>query len=98
VKLNLNTVINDINDKPIMVDKETEATAKFFLLQAIDVIQEKDKAMGHIEKCKLYGLLKKIKKAGETVDLKPEEATALKERMGVFSVPVAGAVCELLDG
>ena len=98
MKVKLDTVINDINDKPIMVDEKTEATCKYFLLRAIDVLQEKDKSMGHIEKCKLYSLLKKIKGAKAIVELKPEEATTLKDRISIFPVSVAGAICELLDG
>jgi len=94
----LDTVINDVDDKPIMVDEKTEATCKFFLLKAIDTPRESDGKMGYEEKCKLYDLLKKIKKADKDIVLKPEEAKQLKERMSIFSVSVVGAVCELLDG
>lgn len=98
MKIQLDTVIMDINGKPIMVDTETPATCKFFLLKAIDTPQKGDAEMGHEELCELYDILKRIKAACSVLELKSEEATKLKKRMTIFTVSVVGAVCELLDG
>lgn len=98
MKVNLDTEILDIWDKPIPVQgKEGFLTLKDVCINAI-LLEGQDEIMEGKEKVRRYQLALKIKEGG-VQNLSVEDLSLLKEKVGrMYTVLVAGQALPLLDG
>lgn len=97
MKINFDAVLVHIDGKPLQVDK-SDMTLKFACTESLmAAIREDETATGAV-KITRYELAVKVNVGGE-VEISPEEASLLKERIGkVFGVAVVGPAYKLLNG
>lgn len=97
MKINFDAVLHHIDGKPLKT-QESEMTLKTASVESLmAIIREDEQATGAVKLAR-YELAVKVNAGGE-VDLTPEEAAILKDRIGkVFGVAVVGPAYKLLNG
>ncbi len=99
MKINFSTVLNDLNDNPLQFAEGGTLRPMELRDSAIEALMSTSNSLPDGEaKFKVYELAKRLHEGGD-IDLKPEEAALLKEKIGVaYGANVVGPSYELLNG
>lgn len=90
-------IVNIQTDEPFKTNKGDMLLAHV-CVEALLVVDQNDGKTGGEEKLRRYELAKKVSAGGE-INIKPEEATLLKDRIGkTYGPAVVGPAFEALNG
>lgn len=96
MKINVDTVLKQLNGLPLK-EGDNDFTLKSAAIEALMLMSPDDQAGGE-EKFSRYNLAIKVNAGGE-VELTPEEAAMIKQRIGkIFGPSVLGPAWTLLNG
>ena len=99
MKLDLDAVIKDIDEKPIKKDKDekTELTLKDVCINSLLAMLETDKGSDGTKKVSLFSLAMKLQ--GGDGDVTVEEMATIKERIGkMYMTVIVGRAYALIEG
>lgn len=95
--VNFDSNLPDLNGKPLPKNDKEALPLKDVCIEALMAMVMEERVNGET-KFKRYELALKINKGGE-IDVTPEEATMLKERIGtMFGPAVVGPAFKILNG
>jgi hypothetical protein len=97
MKINFDAFLIHLDGKPL-TDKNGDVNLKTVAVESLMVVIESDRTTKGEVKFMRYKLAEKVNSGGE-VELTPEEAAMLKQRIGdVFGTAVVGPAFKLLNG
>lgn len=97
MKINFDTTLIHLDGTKLKV-KDADMSLKFAATEALMQIAESDRTASGEAKYKRYELAVKVNAGGE-VEITPEEAALLKQRIGeIFGPAVVGPAYKLLNG
>lgn len=98
MKINFDSTLKHIDGKDLTIKEGVGLTLKAACIESLMQITDSDRNASGEVKFKRYELAVKVSAGGE-VEITPEEATMLKERVGeVYGPAVVGPAYKLLNG
>lgn len=103
MKIDFSQPINNLEGEPMQTRIDAERIVPLTLARVVTEsllsADESSKGMTGAKKAELFTLAMRVHSAAEPVDLKPEEVTTIRERIGaVCTTLVCGRAFELLNG